>query len=113
MNYTLSKSAEADLRGIIDYTRLQWGNAQAQRYLAKLKHGLTRLADGQGPFKNMNAVFPLLRMARCERHYIFCVPREGAPAWVLGIFHERMDLMARLAERLGEPPSVTGIDLKP
>jgi len=111
MNYILSKSAEADLRGIIDYTRLQSGNAQ--RYLAKLKHGPTRLADGQGPFRNMSAVFPLLRMARCEHHYIFCVPREGAPAWVLGIFHERMGVLARLAERLNEPPSVTGIDLKP
>jgi len=41
-----------------------------------------------------------LRMVRCEHHYIFCLPRDDAPALVVAIFHERMDLMARLADRL-------------
>ena len=100
MNYLLKEEAEADLRDIIDYTRNQWGDAQARRYLARLKQGIARLADGQGAFKDMSAIYPLLRMARCEHHYIFCLPREGAPAWVVAIFHERMDLPARLAQRL-------------
>jgi len=30
----------------------------------------------------------------------FCLPREVAPLLVIAIFHERMDLMARLAHRL-------------
>ena len=36
----------------------------------------------------------------CEHHYVFCLPRETAPALIVAIFHERMDLMARLADRL-------------
>jgi plasmid stabilization system protein ParE len=39
-------------------------------------------------------------MARCEHHYIFCLPRSDAPALVVAIFHEKMDLMTRLAGRL-------------
>jgi len=100
MNYILNEAAEADLRGIIRYTRNQWGDAQARRYLTKLKQGIARLAVGQEPFKDMSAIYPALRMAHCEHHCIFCLPRENAPALIVAIFHERMDLMVRLAERL-------------
>ena len=39
-------------------------------------------------------------MIKCEHHYIFCLPRKDAPALVVAIFHEKMDLMARLTDRL-------------
>jgi len=39
-------------------------------------------------------------MAHFEHHYVFCLPREDGPALVVAIFHERMDLMTRLADRL-------------
>ncbi len=51
-------------------------------------------------FKDMSEFFPALRMARCEHHYVFCLPRKDAPALIVAIFHERMDLLARLADRL-------------
>lgn len=98
--YILTAEAEADLRGIIRHTRKQWGAAQVRRYIGKLEQGIANLAAGQGPFKDMSELFPALRMARCEHHYVFCLPREEAPALVVAIFHERMDLMTRLAERL-------------
>lgn len=50
----------------------------------------------------MGALFPKLRMARCEHHYVFCLPREGAPALIAAILHERMDLITRLGNRLAE-----------
>jgi toxin ParE1/3/4 len=46
-------------------------------------------------------LYPTLRMAHCEHHYVFCLPRDNEPALVVGIFHERMDLMTKLSERLG------------
>lgn len=88
------------MRGVIRYTRKQWGDAQVRRYIARLEQGITRLATGQGTFKDMSALYPALRMARCEHHYVFCLRREYAPALVVAIFHERMDLMTRLAARL-------------
>lgn len=99
-NYVLTDAAEADLRGIIRYTRDQWGEAQLRRYIARLEEGITRLASSQQSFKDMGSLYPKLRMARCEHHYVFCLPRENAPALIVAIFHERMDLMARLADRL-------------
>lgn len=102
MNYVLTDDAEADLRGIVRYTRKEWGAAQVRAYLAKLKTGIACVAAGQGVFKEMGALYPALRMARCEHHYVFCLPRENAPALIVGILHERMDLMARLADRLND-----------
>ncbi len=98
--YLLTDEAEADMRGIIRYTRRQWGDEQVRRYIAKLEQGIARLAASQGAFNDMSALYPALRMARCEHHYVFCLPRENAPALVVAIFHERMDLMMRLAARL-------------
>lgn len=98
--YLLTDAAEADMRGIIRYTRKEWGDAQMRRYIAKLEQGITRVAASQGAFKDMSALYPALRMVHCEHHYIFCLPRENAPALIVAIFHERMDLMTRLIDRL-------------
>lgn len=76
------------------------GDAQARRYIADLEQGVARLAAGQGIFKDASALHPALRMARCTHHYVFCLPRENEPALIVAILHERMDLIARLADRL-------------
>jgi len=99
-DYILTAAAEADLREIIRYTRKQWGDTQVRSYIAKLESGIVRVAAGEGAFKDMTALYPALRMVRCEHHYIFCLPRDDAPSLVVAIFHERMDLMMRLADRL-------------
>jgi len=101
-DYILTAAAEADLRGIIRYTRKEWGAAQVRRYVATLEQGMARLAAGLGAFKDLGAIYPALRMVRCDHHYVFCLPRAGEPALVIAIFHERMDLMMRLADRLGQ-----------
>lgn len=102
MTYVLTDGAEADLRDIIRHTRKEWGEAQVRSYVAKLKAGIARVAAGQGVFRELDALYPALRMARCEHHYVFCLPRENAPALIVSILHERMDLMARLADRLSD-----------
>lgn len=99
--YVLTEAAEADLRGIIRHTRERWGDAQVRRYIGELERGMARLAARQGRFKDMSALYPALLMAHCEHHYVFCLPREESPALIVAIFHERMDLMTRLAGRLG------------
>ena len=88
------------MRGIIRHTRKEWGDAQVRRYIAKLEQGMTRLASRQGTFKDMSALYPALLMAHCEHHYVFCLLRERSPALIVAIFHERMDLMTRLSDRL-------------
>lgn len=96
--YVLTTAAEADLRSIVRYTRQQWGDAQTRRYVAELTIGIEQAAHGHG--KAMSALHPGLLMTRCRHHFIFCLPRDGAPALIVAILHERMDLLARLADRL-------------
>lgn len=98
--YVLTAAAEDDLRSIIRYTRKQWGNAQVRSYVAKLEHGIVRIATGDGVFKEMSELYPGLRMVHCEHHHIFCLPRADEPALIVAILHERMDLMLRLEGRL-------------
>lgn len=100
--YILTAEAESDLRSVIRYTRAQWGAAQVRRYVSSLERGIANLAEGKGPFKDMSALHPALRMARCQHHYVFCLPREDAPALIVAVLHERMDLMKRLVDRLNE-----------
>lgn len=56
----------------------------------------------------MSAIFPALRVAHCEHHYVFCLLRANEAALIVAIFHERMDLMARLADRLDKAGWVRG-----
>ena len=99
-SYILTAAAEADLREIIRYTHQQWGDAQVRRYIALLERGIARLAAGEGSYRSLDEIYPALLAARCEHHYVFCLPRENTPALIVAIFHERMDLMSRLAGRL-------------
>jgi len=101
LNYVLTTEAAADLRAIIRHTHQQWGAAQVRRYIAKLEAGIVKALSAQGAFKDLDTLYPKLRVAHCAHHYVFYLPREGAPALIVAIFHERMDLMARLADRLG------------
>jgi toxin ParE1/3/4 len=48
----------------------------------------------------MSSLLPGLRVAACRKHYIFCMHRADAPAQILAILHERMDVIARLKSRL-------------
>lgn len=98
--YILTSAAEADLRSIIRYTRKEWGARQIRRYVARLEQGIQDVAAGHGTFKDMSELFPNLRGVHCQHHYIFCLPRRNAPALVVAIFHERMDLMTRVAARI-------------
>lgn len=99
-NYVLTESAEADLQNIIRYTRKEWGDAQARYYVSNMEKRIMALAAGEAPFRDLSEIWPSLRVARCGHHYVFCLPRDNEPALVIALFHERMDLMVRLSERL-------------
>ncbi len=100
--YVLTVAAETDLREIIRYTHAHWGDAQVRRYVSKLEQGIARLAARQGRFAELSKLHPALIMSRCEHHYIFCLHRDEEPALIIAILHERMNAVARVANRLIE-----------
>ena len=99
-SYVLTKSAEADIREITRYKLSQWGADQCRTYIAAIEEKAEALASAQGVFKDMGEVMPNLRVALSGKHYIFCLPQPNAPAIILAILHERMDVVKRLKHRL-------------
>ena len=98
--YALTDEAEADLRSIIRYTRKTWGADRVRRYVGLLERSMAQLAAGEGAFRELGNIHPALRMAHCEHHYLFCLPRDDAPALIVALLHERMDVLMRLIGRL-------------
>jgi len=98
--YVLTKSAEADLKEVVRYTLNEWGEAQCSRYVAALEKQAEAVATGNGVFEVMDELLPTLRVALSGKHYIFCLPQAQGPAIILAILHERMDVVARLKQRL-------------
>jgi toxin ParE1/3/4 len=98
--YILSPGAERDLANIANYTAGHWGEPQARTYAKKLHGSIQKVALGVHPYKDMGHLHPNLRMARCEHHCILCLPQQDAPALIIAILHERMDLIERLKRRL-------------
>lgn len=101
--YVLTRGAAADLREIARYTAREWGLAQCRRYIAQIEEAASDLAQGAGAWREMADILPGLRMKAVGRHVIFCVPQPDAPAVILAVLHERMDLMTRLRHRLVDP----------
>lgn len=98
--YILTRGAAADLREVVRYTLQTWGESQCQAYIAEIEGAVAELATGQGTYKARDDLLPGLRVRRAGHHYLFCLPRNDQPALILAILHERMDMVARLQERL-------------
>lgn len=104
--YVLTKGATADLENIISHSLEQWGKERTLTYIIQLETIASALARGEGTFRDLGAIRPSLRMAKSGSHFIFCLPQSDKsspekPALILAILHERMDIMARLKNRLG------------
>jgi toxin ParE1/3/4 len=99
-SWMLSADALRDLREIRRYTEREWGNQQALKYRVQLRACAERLANQPTSGKNMSELKTGLRSLRCQHHYIFCMFAAETPPLVVAIFHERMDLITRIAARL-------------
>jgi len=99
-SYEISESAEEDLQGIVNYTFSQFGEAQTRKYMSKLKQCTKKLALSEGYYKELDDLYPSMRLKHCQHHYIFGLMRNKHPMLVVAIFHEKMDLMEQLKTRL-------------
>jgi len=99
-DYELTDFAEDDLKGIARYTVDTWGLKQAKQYEAKLVKRFRHLSQGRITPRQFLSTRPDLLFTHCEHHYIFYSIREAQCPLILAVFHERMNLMQRLKERL-------------
>lgn len=98
--YELTREAEADLREIARYTQRQWGKEQQRRYAGLLAACFQSIAANTVTARTFSERYPQVRFTRCEHHFIFYLTPEGQKPRILAVLHERMDFLARLADRL-------------
>ncbi|MGB0911517.1 MAG: type II toxin-antitoxin system RelE/ParE family toxin [Nitrospirales bacterium] len=98
--YELSIAAQDDLNSIARYTVNKWGLNQAKRYEGLLVKGFQEISKGRLPPRVFLSHRHDLLFTHCEHHYVFYATRERQPPLILAVFHENMDLMQRLKERL-------------
>jgi len=94
--------ARVQLNEIWDYSADQWGEEQADRYIAgihsQILQALTNSSKGlKLPFSVQTKLD--LRVTRYKRHYVFAVIEKNSLR-VISILHDSMDLPQRLREAL-------------
>lgn len=99
-NFELSYLADGDIAGIIGYTIENWDIDQAIRYVGFLDVHFEAIGKGDARTKAIFAHRTDLRVSRCQKYVIFHQERAGKYPLILAVFHERMELMERLNERL-------------
>ncbi len=99
--YELTSQAESDIRGIIRYTLEQHGEKQAFRYKNALLEQFRAIAESAIHARPLSERYPQVMVTRCEHHYIFYIHPAGKTPRIIAILHERMDMLARLKDRLG------------
>lgn len=101
-DFELSYLADCDIAGIIGYTIEKWDIDQAIRYVGVLDAHFEAIGKGDARTKAVFGHRTDLRLSRCQKHVIFHQERAGNCPLILAVFHERMELMVRLSDRLDE-----------
>lgn len=91
----LRPAAERDLEAIAVYTRKQWGNQQAKRYITALRMDIESLAS----FPMRHTIYRSdqheFRKLLSGHHLIFYVVDETT-VQIIRVLHERMDIKQHL-----------------
>ena len=98
--YTLTLDAEKDLREVARYTRGKWGDKVLGEYRAGLKKTFEAIGSGDIQKRPFSKKFPQLFVTKYRYHYIFYVIGLHEKPAIIGVIHERRDIVNRLAERL-------------
>jgi len=51
-------------------------------------------------YKSLDRKGKTIRILHCQKHFIFGLERRDLPVLIIAIFHEKMDLMNRIGDRL-------------
>lgn len=97
--YLLADQAEADLRDIFRYTYRRWGFDQARAYQSDLIACMEAMAGGSVRSQRVTVAGLSCLRHRCRRHNLVALVRSGG-LLIIAIFHERMNIEARIAGRL-------------
>jgi toxin ParE1/3/4 len=93
----LTPQAQAEVAEVRRYSQLQWGATQAKRYLRGLGRRFREIAAGTAAHRDAE-IGNGYRRCRYERHIII-FKEESDSIRIVHVFHDRMDVPGRIAER--------------
>lgn len=103
-SYRVLKSASYRIDEIYTYTRKNWGETQAQKYITGLFVCFEEIANHKLVWRPIPAAFEVSGyFTRYEKHYIYWREFSDGSIGIATILHERMNLGDRLAEDLSNP----------
>jgi toxin ParE1/3/4 len=94
--FFLTPAAEADLEAIWDYTEENWGERQAERYVAAISDACRSLAARAYPGRDAGHLRPGVRVAAVGMHLLYFLRREDGAPEIIRILHQRMDVPRHL-----------------
>lgn len=98
--YEISPDAQRDLREVARYTGNKWGRKALDKYRNGLHSTFNAIGDGSVFKRTFTQKFPHLLVTKYRYHFVFYI-REGVERPVIiGVIHERRDIVNRLTERL-------------
>jgi toxin ParE1/3/4 len=98
--YELTEDAEQDLREVARYTLNRWGKEILQQYRNGLKATFEAIVANDVPVSSFSRTFPDLLVTKYRHHYIFYLKKSLPKPVIVGVIHERRDIVNRLSERL-------------
>ena len=99
-SYELTKDAENDLRDIARYTLKEWGKEAFERYRSGIKKTFQDIGKNKILKRQFSERFPELLVTKYRRYYIFYLTEKVKKPVIIGVIHERRDIVSRLSERL-------------
>lgn len=99
-DYKIIPSAEKEIEHILDYTITNHGPDQMLKYRDQLISCIENIASETGFYKTLKRKNKVLRYLHCQKHYIYALVRKNKPVLVIALYHEKMDIIKRLDQRL-------------
>jgi len=99
-NYELTKDAEKDLREVARYTLNKWSKEMLQEYRGGLKNTFDEIGRNQVMKHPFSRQFSELLVTKYKYHFIFYLTENLEKPVIIGVIHERRDIVNRLTERL-------------
>lgn len=99
-HYDLTKDAEKDLREVARYTLNKWGKEQFQEYRGGLTNTFNKIGKNEIQIHKFSKNIPEVLVTKYKYHFIFYLTENLEKPVIIGVIHERRDIVNRLGERI-------------
>ena len=99
-SYKLTPDAEQDLRDIARYTLNTWNVATFEKYRDALEETFEAIAAATVQPQIFSKNLPDILVTKYRYHFIFYLTEDVEVPLIIGVIHERRDIVRHLSERL-------------